>query len=154
MLKFGKYINDNLPAQVIMLVKQNSAAPVPEWLRPLITLSTLNRSSSHRCGFKHSSGHMLDKPSSACGWPGGLFWGSPVFATTIDSAQNEWNNLDGLYPPSPPLPPPPPPHHHHHQKIKQRIYKIFVSIMLFWPFNISEWVRESYIKTIFGINRI
>ena len=93
MLKFGKvffYIHDNLPAQVIIQVKQNSVAPVPEWLRPLITISTLNRSSSYRCGFKPSSGHMWDKPSSACGWPGGLFWGSPVFAVyNDDSAQNE-----------------------------------------------------------------
>ena len=87
MLKFGKvfYINDNLPAQV----KQNSAAPVSEWLRPLNTFSTVNRSSSRQCGFKHSSGHMWDTPSSACGLPGGLFWGSPVFAAAIDSAQNE-----------------------------------------------------------------
>ena len=28
--------------------------------------STLNHSSSHRCGFEPSSGHMWDKPSSTC----------------------------------------------------------------------------------------
>ena len=40
-----------------------------EWLGPLI-FSALNRSSSHRCGFESISGHMFDKPSSACGWSG------------------------------------------------------------------------------------
>ena len=60
------------------------------------TFSDLNRSSSHRCGFEPSSGHMWDKPSSACGWSGGFSRGSPVFAhLMIGSAQNEWNNLDG-----------------------------------------------------------
>ena len=26
------------------------------------------------CGFEPSSGHMWDKPSSACGWSGGFSW--------------------------------------------------------------------------------
>ena len=59
------------------------AAPVAEWLRPLIC-SALNRSSSHRCGFELSSGHMWDEPSSACGWSGGFIRGSPVFAPPTD----------------------------------------------------------------------
>ena len=41
-------------------------APVATWLSPLI-FSALNRSSSHRYVFESSSGHMWDKPSSACG---------------------------------------------------------------------------------------
>ena len=65
------------------------AAPVAEWLR-LLTFSDLNRSSSHRCEFEPSSGHMRDKPSSACRWSGGFSRGSPVFAhLMIGSAQNE-----------------------------------------------------------------
>ena len=62
-----------------------------EWLRPLI-FSALNRSSSHRCGFEPSSGHMWDKPCSACGWSSCFSRGSPVFAPPT---QNEWNNPDG-----------------------------------------------------------
>ena len=60
--------------------------------------SAPNHSLSHHCGFEPSSGHMWDKQSSAIGWSGGFYWGSPVLAPprlTIDSAQNEWNNLDG-----------------------------------------------------------
>ena len=34
-----------------------SAAPVTEWLRPLLFIA-LNHSSSHRCGFEPRSGHM------------------------------------------------------------------------------------------------
>ena len=70
------------------------AAPVAEWLRPLI-FSALNSSSSHPCGFESRSGHMWDKPSSACGW---FFSGGLPFSPhlTIDSAQNDWNNLDQL----------------------------------------------------------
>ena len=45
-----------------------------KWLRTLI-LSVLNRSLSHRCGFKPSSNHMCDKSSSACGWSGVFFSG-------------------------------------------------------------------------------
>ena len=33
------------------------AAPMAEWLKTLI-FSALNHSSSHRCGFEPSSGHM------------------------------------------------------------------------------------------------
>ena len=44
------------------------AAPVAEWF-----ISALNCSSSHRCGFEPSSGHMCDKPNSACRWWGVFF---------------------------------------------------------------------------------
>ena len=44
----------------------------PQWLRMLI-FSALNRSSSHCCGFVLSSGHMWEKPSSACGWSDGFY---------------------------------------------------------------------------------
>ena len=54
-----------------------------EWLKKLM-FSALTRSSSHRCGFKPCSGHMRDKPSSACGWSGGFSQGSPVFAPPND----------------------------------------------------------------------
>ena len=40
---------------------------------------------------------MWEKPSSACGWSGGFSRGSQgLFSPhlTIDSSQNEWNNLD------------------------------------------------------------
>ena len=78
----------------------DNADTVSEWLRMLL-FSDLNRSSSHRCGFEPSSGHMWDKPSSDCGWSGGFSRGSPIFALlTIDPAQNEWNNLDGQYNPN------------------------------------------------------
>ena len=61
-----------------------------------VVIDALNLSSSHRRGFEPSSGHMWDKPSSACRWSGGFSRGSPVFAhLTIYSAQNEWNNLNG-----------------------------------------------------------
>ena len=44
--------------------------PVAEWFRLLI-ISALNRSSSHRCWFKPSSGcFMWDTQSSACWWSG------------------------------------------------------------------------------------
>ena len=52
--------------RVLWPMKIISAAPVAEWIRPLI-FSAVNRSSSHRCGFEPSSGHMWDKPSSAFG---------------------------------------------------------------------------------------
>ena len=45
------------------------AAPVAEWF-----ISALNCSSSHRCGFEPSSGHMCDKSSSACRWWGVFFF--------------------------------------------------------------------------------
>ena len=47
-----------------------------EWLKPLIFRS-LNRLSSHCCGFEPSLGQMGDKPSSACGWSGVFFSGIP-----------------------------------------------------------------------------
>ena len=59
------------------------AAPVAEWLRSLI-ISTLNRSSSLRCGFEHSSVHMWDKPGSVCRWSGIFSRGSLVFAPPFD----------------------------------------------------------------------
>ena len=70
--------------------------PVTKWLRTLI-FSALNCSSSPRCWFEPNSGHMWNKPSSACRWSGG-FLGDLQFLPhlTIDSAQNEWNNLDWL----------------------------------------------------------
>ena len=72
-----------------------SAAPVAEWLRTLI-FSALNFSSFHHCGFEPSSGHMGDKPSSVCRWSGGLLGDLPFSPhLTIESAQIEWNNLDG-----------------------------------------------------------
>ena len=84
------------------------AAPVAEWLR-LLNFSSLNRSSSHRCGLEPSSGHMWDKPSSACRWSCGFSLGSTVFAPpSIDSVQKEWNNLDGPLTPRPTPPPPTP----------------------------------------------
>ena len=57
-----------------------------EWFRTVIFSGALNRSSSHRCEFEPlaSSGHMWDKPSSACGWSGGFSRGSPVFAPHYD----------------------------------------------------------------------
>ena len=74
-----------------------SATPVAEWLRLLI-FSALNRLSSHQCGFEPTSGHMWDKPNSACGWTGGCSRGSPVFAPPSDwCAQNEWYNLTGRW---------------------------------------------------------
>ena len=57
---------------------QGLVAPLAEWLRPLI-FSALNRSSSYCCGFEPRSGHMWDKPSSACGWSGSFSRGSHVF---------------------------------------------------------------------------
>ena len=83
MLKFGEVfdINDNLPMQV-NIGKTKFSGPVADWLRLLIVLSTLNHSSSHCFGFKHITGHMWDKPSSACRWLGGLSWGSPIFAAS------------------------------------------------------------------------
>ena len=57
--------------------------PVAELLRTLI-FSALNRSSSHRCGLEPSSGHMWDKPSSACRWSGGFSRGSTVFDPPYD----------------------------------------------------------------------
>ena len=57
----------------------HNGGPVAEWLRPLIFI-TLNHSSSHRCRFEPSSGHMWDKPSSACVGSGGFSRQSSVFA--------------------------------------------------------------------------
>ena len=62
--------------------------PLSRWLS--LIFSTLNRSSSHCCGFESSSGHMWDKPSSACGWSGGFSWGSPVFAPSYDWLGSKW----------------------------------------------------------------
>ena len=59
------------------------AFPLAELLRPLI-FSALNHSSSQPCGFEPSSGHMWDKPSSACGWSGVFSQGSPIFAPPYD----------------------------------------------------------------------
>ena len=57
-----------------------------EWLRQLI-YSTLNRSSSHRCGFEPSSGHMGDKAKFCLQV---VRWFFPFFPhLMIDSAQNE-----------------------------------------------------------------
>ena len=64
------------------------AAPVAEWLRPLI-FSTLNRSSSRCCAFEPSLGYMWDKPSSACGWSDVFSRGSPVFAPPYDWHKSE-----------------------------------------------------------------
>ena len=66
-----------------------------KWLRPLI-FSALNRSSSHRCGFEPISGQMWDKPSSASDGQVGFFGDLPFSPNLMtDSAENEWNNLDG-----------------------------------------------------------
>ena len=49
--------------------------PMAEWIVSMLTLSALNRLSSHRNGFK---------PSLACEDEGGAVffsWGSPIFAT-------------------------------------------------------------------------
>ena len=46
--------------------------------------SALNRSSSHRYGFEPRSGHMWDKPSSACWRSGDVSPRSPVFSPTYD----------------------------------------------------------------------
>ena len=43
--------------RIYLIFQSILAALVAEWLRPLI-FSALNRSSSHRCGFEPSSGHM------------------------------------------------------------------------------------------------
>ena len=66
------------------------AAPVSDGLRTLI-LSALNHSSSHRCGFEPSSGHMWDKLSSACGWSDSFSQGCPVvFAQAYDWLGSKW----------------------------------------------------------------
>ena len=87
MVKIGKVLDiyDNLLTQVINIiyVKHYWKAPVAEWLRLLI-LSALNRSSSYHCGFEPSSGHMWDKPSSACGWSGDFSRGSLIFTPSND----------------------------------------------------------------------
>ena len=72
-----------------LISKVIKATPVDEWLRTLI-FSALNRSSSNRCGFEPSSGHMSDKPSSACGWSGGFSQGSQVFAPPNDWQGSKW----------------------------------------------------------------
>ena len=59
------------------------AAPVAEWLRPL-KFSTLNRSSSHHCGFEPCSGHMWDKPSSAFRWSDEFSRGSLLLTPPFD----------------------------------------------------------------------
>ena len=82
-------VNDRCPLGYLFFIW---VAPVAEWLRTLI-FSTLNSSSSHRCGLELCSGHMCDEPSSACGWSG-VFLGDLMFSPN-DLAQNEWNNLDG-----------------------------------------------------------
>ena len=46
-------------------------------------VSTLNQSSSHRCGFEPSLGHMWDKPSCACGSSGVFSRGSPGLCPTL-----------------------------------------------------------------------
>ena len=56
------------------------AAPVAEWLRPLI-FSVLNRLSSHSCGFEPSS-VTWDKPSSVCVWLCVFSWGISHFHPT------------------------------------------------------------------------
>ena len=63
--------------------------PMAKWLRPLI-FSTLNRSSSHHCGIEPGSGHMWDKPSSACRWSGGFSQGSPFFAPPSEWLHLKW----------------------------------------------------------------
>ena len=65
---------------------------VAEWLRPLI-LSALNHLSSQPCGFEPNSGHV----SQAKFCLQVVFLGDVPFSPhlLIDSAQNEWNNLDG-----------------------------------------------------------
>ena len=57
--------------------------PVAEWLRTPI-FRALNHSSSHRYGFKPSSGHMWDKPCSACRRSGGFSQGSLIFTPPKD----------------------------------------------------------------------
>ena len=77
------------------------AAPVAEWVRPLV-FSALNRSSSYRCWFASlarvtcETSHVL----LAGGWV--VFLGDLPFSPhlAIDSAQNEWNNLDGPWNPN------------------------------------------------------
>ena len=93
-IKIRYYIN------ICMCSFVSLAAPVAEWLWPL-NFSALNRSSSHRCGFEPSSGHMWDKPSFACRWSCEFSRDLPFSPhRAIDTAQNEWNNLDGpLNPP-------------------------------------------------------
>ena len=72
---------------------------VAEFLRLLI-FSALNRSSSLRCAFEPSSGHMVDKPSSACGWSGVFFSRDLPFLPhlTINSAQNQYRDNRVLLP--------------------------------------------------------
>ena len=68
------------------------STPVGEWLKPLI-FSALIRSSSHHRGFQP---HMWDKTSSACECSVFFLGDLPLSPhLTIDSAQSEWNNLDG-----------------------------------------------------------
>ena len=71
--------------QILECIKNNSssrhtAAPVAKWLRTLI-FSALSRSSSHRCGFEPSLGHVRQTKVQLVG---GLV-----------VAQKEGNNLDG-----------------------------------------------------------
>ena len=86
-------------------IKQSTYFPketlVAEWVRTLI-FSTLHHLSSHRCGFEPSLDHMRSQVLLVGGQV--VFLGALLFSPnlTIDLAQNEWNNLDPKYPPSPP----------------------------------------------------
>ena len=84
-------IPTNYKGQVGFELKSRRA-PLAEWLRMPI-FSALNCSSSQRCGFEPSSDHMREAKYSH----GQVFFlGDLPFSShlTIDSAQNEWNNLD------------------------------------------------------------
>ena len=65
------------------------SASMAEWLRLLI-FSALNCSSSHRCGFEPCSGHLRDKPNSACRWSSGFSQESSIFAPPYDRLCSEW----------------------------------------------------------------
>ena len=70
------------------------AAPVTEWLRPLI-FAILNRLPSHRCWFEPCSGHSETSQVLLAGGQV-LFLGDLPFSPNlpIDSAQNEWKDLE------------------------------------------------------------
>ena len=55
-----------------------------EWLRTPV-LSAVNRSSSQRCGFEPTLGHMQDKPTSACEWFVFFLMGISHLAQAYDS---------------------------------------------------------------------
>ena len=68
------------------------AAPVAEWLRPII-LSALNRSSSHRCGFEPRLGSHVRQANFCLRMVRGLFSGISRFRPTLRLARFKMSEL-------------------------------------------------------------